>query len=91
MMLLDELVGSGAITSIVLAVLAAEGLFYILYFKRLRKMLATLAAGACLVLALRAALLHRPSGELAFFLTLGFLFHVLEIWQWLRMSKSQRT
>ena len=91
MTLLDGLIGSGAITSIVLAVLAAEALFYVVYLKRLRRMLATLAAGACLVLALRAALLQRPNSELAFFLACGFLFHVLEIWQWLKMSKSQRT
>ena len=90
MTLIDGLIGSGAITSIVLAVLAAEALFYVVYLKRLR-MLATLAAGACLVLALRAALLQRPNSELAFFLACGFLFHVLEIWQWLKMSKSQRT
>ncbi len=91
MMLLDDLIGSGAITFIVLAVLAAEALICIFYLKRLRKMLPSLAAGASLVLALWAALAHRSSLELAFFLGVGFIFHVLEVWQWLSMSKNQPT
>ena len=87
---LDELIGSGFITLVMLSIMAAEALFYIFYLRRLRGMLATLAAGASLVMALRAALLHHSTGELAFFLVLGFIFHILEIWQWLKMSKHQR-
>jgi hypothetical protein len=86
---LEALIESGSVTLIILAILVAEALFYILYFKRLRTMLATLAAGACLVLALRAALLQHGSSEIGFFLGAGFIFHVLEVWQWLKMSKSQ--
>lgn len=89
MMLLDELVSSATITVVILTVLAAEALFYIFYMKRLRSMLATLAAGACLVLALRAAILHHSTVELAAFLALGFVFHILEVWAWLKMSKHQ--
>lgn len=89
MMMLDEIVGSAAVTSIILAILAAEALFYILYFKRLRSMLPTLAAGACLVLALRGALLHHTTTEVAAFLALGFVFHVMEVRAWLKMSKHQ--
>jgi hypothetical protein len=87
---LDELIRSGLITLLILSILAAEALFYIFYLRRLRGMLATLAAGACLVVALRAALLHHSTSELALFLALGFVFHVLEVWQWLKMSKHQR-
>ncbi len=87
MMMLDELVGSAAITAVILAILAAEALFYIFYFKRLRSMLPTLAAGACLVLALRAALLHHDTTEIAAFLATGFVFHLLEVRAWLKMSK----
>lgn len=89
MTVLDEIIGSGTITLIILAILGAEACAYIFYFKRLRKMLATLAAGACLVLALRAALLHHSSSEIGFFLTLGFVFHILEVWQWLKTTKRQ--
>ena len=87
---LDAFIGSGLITLVILSILATEALFYIFYLKSLRGMLATLAAGACLVLALRAALLQHSSGEVALFLTLGFVFHVLEVRQWLKMSKHQQ-
>ena len=90
MLQLDELIGSGIITLVILSILAAEAMFYVFYLKRLRGMLATLAAGACLVMALRAALLHHNNSELALFLALGFVFHVLEVWQWLKMSKHQQ-
>ena len=87
---LDAFIGSGLVTIVILSILAAEALFYIFYFKRLRGILATLAAGACLVVALRAALLHHSTSELASFLALGFLFHILEVWQWMKMSKHQQ-
>ena len=87
---LDAFIGSGLVTLVILSILAAEALFYIFYFKRLRGMLATLAAGACLVMSLRAALLQHSTGEVALFLALGFIFHVLEVWQWLKMSKHQQ-
>ena len=87
---LDELIGSGFITLVILSILAAEALFYIFYLKRLRGMLATLAAGASLVMALRAALLRHGTDELALFLAIGFVFHILEVWQWLKMSKHQQ-
>ncbi len=86
----DEFIGSGFIAIVILLILAAEALFYVVYLKRLRGMLATLAAGACLVLALRAALLQHSTGELALFLGFGFIFHILEVWQWLKMSKHQQ-
>ena len=87
---LDELIGSGSITLVILSILAIEALIYAFYFRRLRGMLPTLAAGACLVMALRAALLHHSNSELALFLALGFVFHVLEVWQWLKISRRQR-
>ncbi len=90
MLQLDDIIGSGFITLVILSILGAEALFYIFYLRRLRGMLATLAAGACLVIALRAALLHHSLDELALFLGLGFVFHVLEVWQWLKMSKRQQ-
>jgi len=85
--MLEDLISSGLITLVMLAILGAEAVFYIFYFKRLRRMLATLAAGACLVMALRAALLHHSTLELASFLALAFISHLMEVWQWLKMSK----
>jgi hypothetical protein len=86
---LDDVMQTGLITLVMLAILVAEALVYVFYFKRMRGMLATLAAGACLVLALRAALLNHSTFELSVFLGLAFIFHVLEIRQWLKISKHQ--
>lgn len=89
MSFLNDLIASGWITLLVLAVLTAEALAYVFFIKRLRAMLPTLAAGGSLVLALRAALLQHSTGELTLFLALAFIFHVLEVRQWLKMSKLQ--
>ena len=91
MTFIDDIIQSGEITLIILAILSAEALIYLLFFKRLRRMLPTLAAGACLVLALRGALLGQGSNVVAYFLAVGFIFHFVEIWQWLKMSKSPPT
>ncbi len=89
MTLLADMIVSGWVTLIILALLVAEALAYVFLIKRLRAMLPTLAAGASLVLALRAALLQHSPHELALFLALAFIFHILEIRQWLKMSKHQ--
>lgn len=85
--MIESFISSGNITWAIFAILAAEALSFVFYFKRLRGMWPTLAAGACFVLALRAALLHQSMFEVAAFLALSFVFHVLEIWQWLKISK----
>jgi MFS superfamily sulfate permease-like transporter len=88
-MSLDVLFQTGNIAWIVLAIMAAEALFFARYFKRLPGMLLGLAAGASLVLALRAALLQQGWTSIALFLSLSFVFHVMEILQWLRLAKHQ--
>jgi hypothetical protein len=87
---LNTAINSGAITWLALAVLTVEAMIYVLFFKRMARMLPTLAAGACLVLALRSALLRDEPELIATFLTLSFIFHVLEVWQWSKMSKNQQ-
>lgn len=86
---LDEFIGSGTIAVVILAILTVEVFAYAFYFKRLRKMLPSLFAGGCVVLAMRAALLHHSNSEIGIFLAFGFIFHILEVWQWLKMSKHQ--
>jgi MFS superfamily sulfate permease-like transporter len=88
-MSLDVLFQTGNIALLVLAIMAAEALFFARYFKRFPGMLLGLAAGACLVLALRAALLQQGWTSIALFLSLSFVFHVMEILQWLRLAKHQ--
>ncbi len=91
MTILDQFIASGYVTLVMLAILAAEAFFFVVFWKRLRGLWATLAAGASLVLALRAALLQHETREIALWLSCSFVFHVLEVWQWLKMSKSQPT
>ncbi len=83
----EALFQSGNIAILILAIMLAEALFFARYLKRFPGMLAGLAAGACLVLAMRSALLQQPWSSIAIFLSLSFVFHVLEILQWLRVTK----
>lgn len=83
----EALFQSGNIAILILAIMLAEALFFARYLKRFPGMLAGLAAGACLVLAMRSALLQQPWSSTAIFLSLSFVFHVLEILQWLRVTK----
>jgi hypothetical protein len=85
----ETLFQSGNVAFIILAVMALEGFIFARYFKRLPAMFFGLAAGACLVLALRAALLQQGWAMIAIFLALSFVFHIMEIRQWLRLAKSQ--
>ena len=89
MTVVEEFIRSGNIALVMLAILAAEAVIYFFFVKSLRPMLPTLAAGACLVLALRAALLQHNTVELAGWLSLGFVFHMWEVRAWVKMSKHQ--
>ena len=88
-MSLESLFTSGNVAFLIVAVMLAEALFFARYVKRFPGILAGLAAGACLVFALRAALLQQGWTSIAFFLALSFVFHALEILQWLRLAKHQ--
>jgi hypothetical protein len=88
-MSLEALFQSGNIVWVILAVMIAEAMILLRYMKRVPAMAASLAAGACLVLALHAALQEQSWIYIALFLSLGFLFHILEIWQWMRIAKHQ--
>jgi hypothetical protein len=86
---LEVLFQSGNIVWVILVVMIAEAMILLRYMKRVPAMAASLAAGASLVLALRAALLQQSWFYVALFLSLGFVFHILEIWQWMRIAKHQ--
>lgn len=88
-MSLEALFQSGNIAVLIIVVMLAETLFFARYFRRFPGMFAGLAAGACLVLALRAALLDQAWTNIAFYLSLSFFFHIMEIRQWLRLAKLQ--
>jgi MFS superfamily sulfate permease-like transporter len=85
-MSIETLFQSGTIAFVILAVMLAEAVFFARYFKRFPSMITGLAAGACLVLALRAALVGQGWFVIATFLALSFVFHLMEIRQWLRLA-----
>lgn len=78
---------SGAVTLLILAVMAVEAVLLRHYLRALPVLAAGLAAGAALVLALRAALLQQHWHMIALFLVLSFVFHLVEIQQCLRLAK----
>jgi MFS superfamily sulfate permease-like transporter len=85
----EVLYSSGNIAYVILALMALEALLLSRFFKRLPGLLTGLLAGACFVLALRAALLQQGWEIIASFLALAFAFHVTEVWQWLRLTKHR--
>jgi hypothetical protein len=84
----ETLFQSGGIAFVVLAVMAFEALMLARYMRRLPVILGGLGAGACLVLALRAALLQQGWAMIALFLALSFVFHAFEVVQWLRQARQ---
>jgi hypothetical protein len=85
----EALYQSGNIAYVILALMVIEALVLARYFRRLPGLLTGLFAGACFVLALRAALLQQSWMMIGSFLALAFVFHVTEVWQWLRLTKPQ--
>lgn len=86
--MMQQLFQSGDIVFLFLAVMAAEALFFARHAKRFPSILTGLCAGASLVLALRAALLDQGWEMIAVFMTVGGLFHAVEVWQWLRLARN---
>jgi MFS superfamily sulfate permease-like transporter len=85
----EALYQSGNIAFVILVLMAVEAVLLSRFFKRLPGLLTGLVAGACFVLALRAALLQQSWMVIGSFLALAFVFHVTEVWQWLRLTKTQ--
>lgn len=84
MPLLEDLIGSGRIAEIAIAVMAAEAaVLVVLRLKASRGipwgLLANLAAGMLILLALREALVSGPSLWIAVFLTASLVAHVADL------------
>ena len=82
---MEQFITSGAVTVVILCVLVIEAVIVSVYLvrrnqkPRLPGFLAGLAAGGCLVLALREALTNGGWVMIAIFLTLSFLAHAIEL------------
>lgn len=85
----EALFQSGDIAFALLAIMLVEALALAVYARRFPGILLGLAAGACLILALRASLLQQSWQMIALFLVMSFVFHIVEIAQWLRLARHQ--
>ena len=82
---MGELFASGRIVDLILALMAAEALVAVALYRRrgrrqqLADLLAYLASGACLLLALRFALTQGWWGWIALCLAAAFVVHLTEL------------
>lgn len=86
--MLEKFFASGHVADAILLLMALEALAIIILIRRLKSLssagilLAGVAAGACLVLALRAALKDAAWQTVALFLILALVAHVVELRLW---------
>ena len=73
---------SGQVAYLLLGVMLIEGLVFARLFRHSSPMLWGLGAGACLVMALWAALTGQAAAATAVFLVLSFGCHLMEVRQW---------
>jgi hypothetical protein len=94
---MDALIESGRIADLILLVMAVEAIVLALVHRRTGhgidpgSLWANLCAGACLVLALRAALAGAGSGVVAAWLALGLVGHLVDLaMRWPRGGPRQQ-
>ena len=94
---MEQFITGGSVTGVILAVLVIEAVVVSVFLVRtgrtsgLPGFLAGLAAGGCLVLALREALTGGGWTMIAIFLTLSFLAHAIELALRLRGTATDST
>jgi hypothetical protein len=78
---------SGHVAYLILAVMVIESFVFAKLLRQSPAMLWGLTAGACMVLALWAALTAQGPTIIGLFLILSFGCHLLEVRQWLILAK----
>ena len=86
---MEDLITSGAVVWIILAVMAVEAVVLARLIKSFPGILAGLGAGGSIVLALGASLSNRGPMAIAACLGLSFLFHVAELYFWFKASRDK--
>jgi len=82
-----DFIASGRVVDLALLLLAIEALIVILYFQRTgrgiaaRDLIPSFVAGACLLLALRAALTGAPAVWIALALTAALPAHLFDVYR----------
>jgi hypothetical protein len=85
--MIDTFFTSGQVAYLILAVMLVESFVLAKLLRRSPAVLWGLCAGACMVLALWAALTTQGAATIGLFLTLSFACHLLEVRQWLNLAK----
>jgi hypothetical protein len=91
----EALITSGRIADIALAVMIVEAVLLYAYLKyreeaeRFRSLLANLAAGGCLVVALKLALVGAAWQWIAVALAASLFAHAIDLWSRLRFHSSR--
>jgi uncharacterized membrane protein len=88
---LPSLIESGIFVFIILAAMAVEAVLLRRHILRNPSILAGLAAGGCLMLALRAALIDAGTLQVTIWLGASLLCHGLELLFWLRHKSESET
>lgn len=85
-MTVESLFSSGAVAWLIVAVMLVEAILLRRHLRKVPLIAFGLGAGASLALALWAALSQQGWPLVAAFLLLSFVFHILEIRQWLSIA-----
>jgi hypothetical protein len=86
--MMAQWIESGWAITLILAIILAEGLILLLVFQRRSfPLLLSLLPGACLMLALRAAILGQGAPVIALWLTAALPLHLADLW--LRIKKGE--
>jgi ABC-type glycerol-3-phosphate transport system permease component len=80
---------SGHVVFLLLALMAVEAFLLRDTIRKVPMLGSGLVAGAGILLALRSALLDHSWPVIATFLLVGFVFHLWEVWQCLRLANRQ--
>lgn len=80
--MIEEFFKSGQVAYLLLGIMLLEWLVFAKLFRHSSAMLWGLGAGACLVLALWAALTGQSVMLIGLFLALSFVCHLMEVRQW---------
>ncbi len=85
--MIEDFFKSGLVVYLMLGVMAIEAVVLSKYLRRAPAMFWGLCAGAAMAMALLAALTAQSVSLIGILLTFSFLFHILEVRQWLILAK----
>jgi hypothetical protein len=85
--MIEEFFKSGQIAFLIVGVMMLEAITLKSFIRRVPAMFWGLCAGACMALALWAALTVQGAPVIGVFLTMSLASHIMEVRQWLSFAK----